>query len=86
MLPASLMISCAGQVEILPMQDEIDARPQIDFPTCGLPRSMASPFYDQAAESVTHLLFGCVLDRRVWSCWWNTEDRLQTPDPVFVDW
>jgi hypothetical protein len=32
----------------------------------GLPRPLACPFYDQAQESITHLLLGCVLARSVW--------------------
>jgi hypothetical protein len=55
----------------------------------GLPRPLACPFYDQAQESITHLLLGCVLARSVWAAclrWWDREDRLPTQLSAFVDW
>jgi hypothetical protein len=50
-------------------------RPSAD----SLPCPQASPFCDKVQESITHLLYDCVLARMVWpTClrWWDKEDHL----------
>jgi hypothetical protein len=54
-----------------------------------LPRPSACPFCDQAQESITHLLLGCVLARTVWAAclrWWDREDRLPPDGISLADW
>jgi hypothetical protein len=54
-----------------------------------LPRPSVCPFYDQAQESITHLLLGCVLAREVWASylrWWDREDRLPSQGILLADW
>jgi hypothetical protein len=59
------------------------------FEKRGLPRPQACPFCDQAQESISHLLFGCVLARTVWAAcllWWDRETQMPTQETLLADW
>jgi hypothetical protein len=54
-----------------------------------LPHPSACPFCDQAQESITHLLLGCVLARTIWVVclrWRDREDRLPLRGISLADW
>jgi hypothetical protein len=55
----------------------------------GVSRPQACLFCDQALESITHLLLGCVLARSVWAAclrWWDREDHLPMQLVAFAEW
>jgi hypothetical protein len=55
----------------------------------GLPHPATFPFCDQEAETLDHLLLGCVLTRQVWATclrWWGKIHWMLHTDTSFVPW
>jgi hypothetical protein len=88
--PASLEVPCSGKCRFflwLALRDKCWTMDRLEGR--GITRPSACPFYDQAQESIAHLLLGCVLVRAVWVaclCWWDREDRLPSHGVLLADW